>query len=71
MATQAVKTPSNGLKTANQKEKSQRESGAARFVFIPLSHVLGDRHFTERESFFQGTLIAVGAMTKACQSCAL
>jgi hypothetical protein len=42
----ARRTPSNGLEMANQKEKSQPESWAIRFVFMTLSKALEDRHFT-------------------------
>jgi hypothetical protein len=38
-------TPSNGLDTANQKEASQPESWAVRFVFTLLSQAFEDRHF--------------------------
>jgi hypothetical protein len=48
-ARSASKTPSSGLETANQKEMSQPESGAVRFVFTLFSQASEDRHFTERE----------------------
>jgi hypothetical protein len=44
-ATMASSTPSNGLDTANQKEASQPESWAVRFVFTLLSQASEDRHF--------------------------
>jgi len=46
-ATMPRRTPSNGLETANQKEKSQPESWAIGFVFMELSKAFEDRHFTK------------------------
>jgi hypothetical protein len=43
----ASRTPSNGLGTANQKEKSQPEPWAIEFVFTLFSQAFEDRHFTE------------------------
>src|SRR5262245_61588035 len=45
-ATIARRTPSNGLETANQKEKFQPESWAIGVVFMILSKDFKDRHFT-------------------------
>jgi hypothetical protein len=42
----ARRTPSDGLKTAKQKEKSQPECWAIGFVFIVLSKAFEDQHFT-------------------------
>jgi hypothetical protein len=44
------RTPSNGLKMANQKETSQPESWAIAFVFTLFSQAFEDRHFTQHES---------------------
>jgi len=43
----ARRTPSNGLETANPKEKSQPESLAIGFVFMVFSKEFEDRHFTK------------------------
>jgi hypothetical protein len=42
----ARRTPSNGLETANQKEKFQPDSSAIGFVFMILSKEFEGRHFT-------------------------
>jgi len=42
----ATRTPSNGLETANQKEKFQLESLAIGFVSMLLSKDFEHRHFT-------------------------
>jgi hypothetical protein len=47
------RTPSNGLETANQKEKRQPDSLAVGFVFTLFSQAFEDRHFTEREISFE------------------
>src|SRR6266481_4683210 len=49
------RTPSGGIETVNQKEKSQDGSLAVGFVFMLFSQAFEDRHFTEREISF-GTL---------------
>jgi hypothetical protein len=41
-----TRTATNGLETANQKEKSQPESSAIGFVFMVFSKEFEDRHFT-------------------------
>ena len=43
----ASRTPSNGLETANQKQKSQGDSLALGSVFISFSQAFEDRHFTK------------------------
>jgi hypothetical protein len=47
-----TRTPSNGLETANQKQKSQLDSLAVGFVFTLFSQAFEDRYFTEREISF-------------------
>ena len=62
------RTPSNGLETANQKQKSQGDTLALGSVFIPFSQVFEDRHFTKpclpHTPFLTGTrvLLAVSSM---------
>jgi hypothetical protein len=46
-ARKASRTPINGLETANQNETFQPERWALGFVFMVLSQVFEDRHFTE------------------------
>jgi hypothetical protein len=50
-ASMARRTPSNGLETAKQKEKSQPESCAIGFVFMVSSKAFEDRHFKKHEIF--------------------
>jgi len=45
----ARRTPSNGLETANQKEKFQPEFWAIGFVFMVFSKEFEPRHFIKRE----------------------
>jgi hypothetical protein len=52
-ATMARRTPSNGLETANQKEKFQPESWAIGFVFMMLSKAFEGRHFTNTWDFLR------------------
>jgi hypothetical protein len=42
-------TPINGLSTANQKEMFQSEFSGVGFLFITLSQVFEDQHFTKRQ----------------------
>jgi hypothetical protein len=51
-ARRPIRTPSNGLEMANQKETSQPESWAIAFVFMLFSQALEDRDFTKREISF-------------------
>jgi len=46
-------TPSNGLETANQKQKSQLDSLAVGFVFTLFSQAFEDGNFTECEICFE------------------
>src|SRR5262249_32190338 len=48
-ASMARRTPSNGLETANQKEKFQPEFWAIGFVFMVFSKEFEPRHFIKRE----------------------
>jgi hypothetical protein len=58
-----TRTPSNGLETANQKQKSQPNFLAVGFVFTLCSQAFEDRHFTEREVFSAN---AFGAVDNYC-----
>lgn len=48
------RTPSNGLETANQKQKSQRGSSAGGFVFMLIPQAPQHRYFTKREILCAG-----------------
>jgi hypothetical protein len=47
------RTPSKGLETANQKQKSQPESSVIAFVFMLFSQAAQHRYFTKREISFE------------------
>ena len=64
-ATMPRRTPSNGLETANQKEKSQPESWRLDLSFMVLSKAFEDRHFTKTRNFLCNAL----AQYTACFSC--
>jgi len=46
------RTPSNGLETANQKERRQPDSSAVRFVFMLIPQAGQHRYFTKRQFLF-------------------
>jgi hypothetical protein len=57
-----TRTPSNGLETANQKQKSQSDSLAVGFVFTLFSQAFEHRHFTQREISFGNPTILMFAL---------
>jgi hypothetical protein len=50
------RTPSNGLETANQKQKSQAGSLAVGFVFMLIAQATQHRHFRKGEVFLRSAL---------------